>query len=61
MSTTGVQPDKKDNKSMEKEAFEQVPTTRAGDKVLRRRRKSQSFFPLLFRNIRRLVKGTGGG
>ncbi|MBN2238141.1 MAG: hypothetical protein JW712_00060 [Dehalococcoidales bacterium] len=44
---------------MAKEPFEQVPTTHAGDRVLRRRRKSRHFFPHFLRNIQRLVKGTG--
>ena len=48
-----------DKSSMEKEPFEQVPSTRAADRVLRRRRKSRGLFPHIFRNIRKLIRGTG--
>lgn len=68
MSRTGtdkMKNDTSDNKSkeksrkdMEKEAFEPVPTSRLGDRVLRRRRKSRHFFLQLFDNIRRLMKST---
>ena len=44
---------------MEKEPFEQVPSSHAGDRVLRRRRKARHFLPHLFRNIRKLVKSSG--
>jgi hypothetical protein len=58
MKNSGEPPLERDKKSMDKEPFEQVPTTRAGDRVLRRRRKSRSIIPLIFRNIRKLVRGT---
>ncbi len=45
--------------SLEKEYLEQVPTTRAADRVLRRRRKPRGLFPQFFSNIRKLVRGTG--
>jgi hypothetical protein len=47
------------NNSVEKASFEQVPASRAADRVLRRRRRPRGLFPNLFRNIRKLVRGTG--
>ena len=41
-----------------KELFEQVPTTRAGDRILRRRRKPRGIRYTIFRGILRLFKGT---
>lgn len=45
------------DKGMEKEPFEQVPSSHAGDKVLRRRRKSRGIIPAILRNIQRLFYG----
>jgi len=56
--TDNKQPESEDN-SVEKATFEQVPTTRAADRVLRRRRKPRGLFPHILRNIRKLVRGTG--
>jgi hypothetical protein len=58
-TTEGQLKETKDE-NMQKEHLEQVPTTHAGDRILRRRRKSRSFFPSLFRNIRKLVRDTRG-
>jgi len=55
--TDNKQLEREDN-SVEKASFEQVPTTRTGDRVLRRHRKPRGFFPYIFRNIRKLVRGT---
>ena len=41
-----------------KESLEQVPAIRAGDKVLRRRRKPRGIFHNIFRRVLRLFKGT---
>jgi hypothetical protein len=48
----------RENNSLEKVSFEQVPTSRAADRVLRRRRKSRGLFHKIFRNILRLVRNT---
>jgi hypothetical protein len=44
---------------VEKASFEQVPASRAADRILRRRRKPRGLFSNIFRNIRKLVRGTG--
>ncbi|MBN2075531.1 MAG: hypothetical protein JW762_08270 [Dehalococcoidales bacterium] len=49
----------RENNSVEKASFEQVPTSRAADRVLRRRRRPRRSFPTIFRNIWKLVRGTG--
>jgi len=41
-----------------KELFEQVPTTRIGDKVLRRRRRPDGILRNISRSILKLLKGT---
>ncbi|OGN88476.1 MAG: hypothetical protein A2158_08150 [Chloroflexi bacterium RBG_13_46_14] len=56
--TDNKQPEREDN-TVEKASFEQVPSTRAGDRVLRRRRKPRGLFPYIVRNIRKLIRGTG--
>ena len=47
----------KDTNHMEKPLFEKVPSSRAGDQTLRRRRKSRGFIPNIVRGIRKIVKG----
>jgi hypothetical protein len=49
----------REDKSVEKASFEQVPTSRAADRLLRRHRKPHGLFPTIVRNIRKLVRGTG--
>ena len=39
---------------MKKEIFEQVHTTRAGDKILRRRRKPRGIRQIISRGIKRM-------
>ena len=58
--TTEDQPKENKDEKMQKEPFEQVPTTHAGDRILRRRRKSRSFIPSLVRNLRKLVRDSRG-
>ncbi len=55
--TENKQLEREDN-SVEKTSFEQVPTSRAADRVLRRVRKPRGFFPQFFRNIRKLTRST---
>jgi len=45
---------------VKKELFEQVPTTRAGDRVLRRRRRPRGIYQTIYRGIQRLFKCTIG-
>ncbi len=57
--TSDNEPKEKSPKTLEKQLFEQVPTSHAGDKVLRRRRKTRPLFSQLVDNLRKLVKNTG--
>jgi len=44
----------------EKDVLEQVPTIRAGDRVLRRQRKRRGLFNIIFRRFLRIFKSKTG-
>lgn len=48
-----------EDSSVEKASFEQVPSSHAADKVLRRHRKPRGLFSNIFISVRKLVRGSG--